>query len=110
MQFILPAVISFLITVFAVKPTIKFANQFKLLDKNRFVPRAGGLPVFAGIVLSLLLFIHSDQTMGIIFGLIILLTIGLLDDKLPNFSPYLRLLCQFAAALTVVFSGIGIKF
>ena len=104
MEFLIPAVISFLITVFAIPPTIKLAKKYKLIDnpklrphpahtQNRTVPRAGGLAVFIGLFATILIFIPLDNTtLGILVGLTILLFIGLSDDKYQNLSPYL---CRF---------------
>ena len=122
MDIILPILVSFLITALAIPPTIILAKKYKLLDnprlrphpahtQKRTVPRAGGLAVFLGIIIATTIFIPFEKTTGGIFiGLLILLLIGLLDDKYPDFSPYLRLLGQFIAAGFVVFSGIGIDF
>ncbi len=111
MNILIPAIVSFLITLISIPLTIKFAKKNKLLDKERHVPRAGGLAIFLGIVLSILIFIPLEiHTLGIICGLIILLMVGLLDDKYKNLSPYFRLITQFAAGFVIVLSGIGINF
>ncbi len=122
MDFLLPTVFAFLATAISIPFAIKCAKKFKLLDspklrphpahtQTRTVPRAGGLANFIGIVLAMLIFTPLlPHTIGIILSLIILLTVGLLDDKYNNFSPYLRLFAQFIAAILVVFSGIGISF
>lgn len=122
MNFLLPAITSFLITVLAIPPTIILAKRFKLLDnpktrphpahtQKRIVPRAGGLPVFLAISLTMLIFTPFEKyTIGILVGLFILLLVGLLDDKTINLSPYLRLAAQFIAAAVAIGSGIGIAF
>lgn len=122
MDIITPAIVSFLITVLAVPPTIFLAKKFKLMDnplkrphpahvQKRVVPRAGGILPFVGIVFAVIIFLPLTLNIwGILAGLTILLMIGLLDDKYPGFSPYLRLFGQFIAASFVVFSGIGINF
>lgn len=122
MNLFLPAIISFLITVLCLPLTIIFAKRFKLVDnpkirphpahtQERTVPRAGGLPVFLGVLLSILLFTPFERyTIGILVGLFILLLVGLLDDRYQNLSPYLRLIAQFAAAAVAIGSGIGITF
>ncbi len=114
--------ISFLITVFATPFVISLSRKYGLVDNPKLrphpahvhtsvIPRAGGLPAFIGIVTSILLFIPlTKQVMGIIAALIILLLVGLADDKYKNLSPYARLVGQFLAALIVVGSGIGISF
>lgn len=111
MDFVLPAVISFLITIFAIPPTIKFAKRFNLIDQNRRVPRAGGLAIFIALFLTILIFIPLQKsTFGILGGLIILLIVGILDDKYKNLSPYLRLMSQVIAAGILVLSEISINF
>lgn len=113
---------AFLITLLAVFPTIKFAKKYHLMDdpvmrphparfQKRIVPRAGGLPIFLGIFLSSLFFLHFDKYLGGIFlSLILLLVVGLIDDLLTNFSPYPRLILQFVASLIVVGFGVGVTF
>ncbi len=122
MDFYLPAAVSFLITFLAIPPTIKFAKKFGLVDnpslrhhpahtQKRTVPRAGGLPIFIALFLTIIFFtpLHKE-TLGILGALIILVLVGILDDKYRNISPYLRLVSQFIAAAVVVSSGIGINF
>lgn len=122
MDLILPAAISFSVTILNIPLTIIFAKKFKLLDnpklrphpahiQKRTVPRAGGLPIFIGMVVTIMLFTQFEKyTIGILAGLFILLAIGLLDDRRQNLSPYFRLLTQFLAAGAVVLSGVGINF
>ncbi len=122
MEFILPAAISFLITVLCLPPTISFARRFNLLDdpklrphpahtQKRTVPRAGGLAVFITLISSILIFIPFNKTIaGILVSLTILLCVGLLDDKYQKLSPYLRLFSQFIAAVVVVSTGTTINF
>jgi len=122
MNFFMPLLFSFIATILGFFPTVWLAKKFKLLDnprlrphpahtQKRTVPRAGGLAVFLGIIIAITIFIPFEKTtVGILIGLLILLLIGLLDDKYPDFSPYLRLLGQFIATGFVVFSGIGINF
>lgn len=122
MDFVLPATVSFLITIIAIPPTIQFAKRFGLVDnpklrphpahtQKRTVPRAGGLAVFLALFLTILIFTPiKNSTLGILMGLIILVIVGILDDKYRNLSPYLRLISQFLAALIFVSSGAGIHF
>ena len=122
MNLLLPAFISFLTTTLAVFPTIKLAKKFNLVDnpklrphpahtQNRIVPRAGGLAVFFGIVVSILIFAPFEKTIGgILTSLLVLLLVGLLDDKYQNLSPYLRLLGQFIAAIIMIATSTSIQF
>lgn len=111
MNFPLPAAIAFLITFLAIPPTIKFAKKFNLIDQTRPIPRAGGLAVFIALFFTILIFIPLDKTtMGVLGGLIVLVFVGIGDDKYKNLSPYLRLLSQFIAAAIFVSTGAGIHF
>lgn len=122
MNFLTAAIVSFLTTAFAIPPTIIFAKKYNLLDnpklrphpahtQQRIVPRAGGLAIFTGLSISILLFTSLNQsTVGILAGLTILLAVGLLDDHYKNLSPYVRLISQFVAAILLVLSGVGINF
>lgn len=122
MALILPVIFAFFVTLIAFYPTILFAKKFNLVDnpkirehpahiQNRIVPRAGGLACFIGLLASILLFLPIEKhIIGLILGLTVLLTIGLLDDKLKKLSPYSRLLVQILAAGLVVGSGVGISY
>lgn len=122
MEFFLPILISFMLTVITIPPTIKLAKKFKLVDnpkirphpahtQQRTVPRAGGLPVFISILVTSLFFIPlGNILLGILVSLAILLFIGLSDDRYHNLSPYLRLLGQFLASWVLVLSGVTINF
>lgn len=113
---------TFLMTLAFTPVVIKFANKFSLVDnplirphpahvQGRIVPRAGGLAVYLAILTSLLIsFPLEKHLIGIILGMSLLLFIGLLDDKLTNFSPYWRLAGQILAAAIVVLSGVGINY
>lgn len=122
MNFFFPALVSFFITIIFLPLTIKIAKKYDLMDdpklrphpahtQDRIVPRAGGLAPFLAIALSIFFFLPIQKhIIGLIASLVLLLIVGLADDKLKNFSPYLRLGLQFLASLVVVFSGIGITF
>lgn len=118
----LPALIAFLTTSIFIYPTIFLAKKFGLVDdpasrphpahvQKRIVPRAGGLACFLGLVISILFFLPLEKyIIGLLIGMLILLIVGLIDDKKTTFSPYLRLALQILAALAVVSSGVGILF
>lgn len=113
---------AFVITLCATPLTITLAKKYKLLDDpklrphpahvhTKVIPRAGGLPIFLGITLSMLFFTGmSPVNLGIILALGILLIVGLLDDALIEFKPTVRLFLQFLPAIIVVLSGIGIDY
>lgn len=110
------------ITLLSTPLTIKLAKKYKLIDDpkirphpahihTKVIPRAGGLPIFLGIVISALFFTgFSEINLAIILCLIILLVVGLMDDALIEFKPLTRLILQFIPAVIAVTSGIGIDF
>lgn len=115
--FLIAMVVSFLAT-----PLIIFsAGRFGLVDdpKKRkhpaqihqgIIPRAGGVPIFLGVATASLLFLPLDQHLtGILAGGLILIIVGVLDDRL-DLNPYWRLITCFLAAGLVVGAGIGISF
>lgn len=119
--FLYPFLFSALIS-FGVTPlVIKFAEKFGLVDdpkKTRhpkiihtsIIPRAGGLSVFVALIVVTLFFLPLDKKLlGILMGALILIVMGLLDDKY-NLNPYLRLGIGFIATLFPIAAGIGISF
>ncbi len=116
------ALVACLVTLIATPFTIYLAKRYGLVDDptkrphpahvhHRIVPRAGGLAIYLGIITAASFFLPVDKhLMGIFVGMTILLAMGLLDDKLTNFSPYIRLPLLFLAALAPVASGVGISF
>jgi UDP-GlcNAc:undecaprenyl-phosphate GlcNAc-1-phosphate transferase len=100
---------------------IRLAWRFGLIDdpqQNKHIkvihteatPRGGGLAIFVAIVAGIFLFLPIDSHMrGILLGALVLLVVGIMDDKY-NINPYIRLLLQFIAASMPIISGIGIAF
>lgn len=117
-----PLFTSFLITLLSTPLTILLAKRFHLIDNpkerphpahihTKAIPRAGGLPIYIGIICSILLFLPLDKHLiGIILATLLLLIMGLLDDRLTHFNPYLRIILQLLAVAVVVSSGVGITF
>ena len=111
------AVISFLVTPLV----IKFADKLGIVDdpkKNSHpkvihttpTPRGGGLPIFLALLITTLLFLPIDKhIIGILIGALILVVMGVLDDRY-NLNPYLRLGIGFLAAAAPIAGGIGIAF
>src|SRR5699024_9159091 len=87
--------IAFVATFFLTFPTIKLAKRFKFVDfpnyrkiHTKVTPRLGGLAIFLGAFIgALFLNIKSDYLFGIGFGALIIVIIGLLDDRF-NIRPF----------------------
>ena len=100
---------------------ISFAKKFNLIDdpkKDKHpkkihkypVPRAGGLAPFIAVFISSLIFLPIDKhIVGILVGALLVVTIGVLDDKF-NINPYVRLAANFATAAIPIAAGIGIAY
>lgn len=100
---------------------IKIAHKIGIIDdpkKSKHpkvihtypTPRGGGLAIFSGVLIATLVFLPLDKHLiGILLGAILIVAIGILDDKY-NLNPYLRLAAQFFAASIPIAAGIGIAF
>lgn len=74
------------------------------------VPKGGGIPVFLGTVVAVLLFLPLDgHLLAILGGGLLVVVVGVLDD-IFDLNPYLRLGSNLLAAMLVVGAGIGISF
>ena len=112
---------SFLISFLTTPLVIKIYKKLGWLDDPRKkskknvvhqypVPRGGGIPVYlAVLVVSLILLPFDKHLTGILIGGLLILIIGVLDDKF-NLNPYLRLIIGFLAASCVIAAGIGIPY
>lgn len=80
------------------------------LIHKKVIPRAGGISIYlAVIIITVLVIPITKQVVGIFLGGLILVIVGLIDDKV-DLKSYIRLLAQIAAALVVVASGISVTF
>jgi len=121
MQLLLPLVIGAAATWIITPLVIQIALWFRLVDdpKIRYhpahthkgiVPRAGGLALLVGFLASVILFLPITKLiLGVIVGSVLLVIVGLADDK-QDVNPYLRLLTNAVAALVVVGVGAGIPY
>lgn len=110
LAFAVSLVISYLMT----PPVKNFAEHVGAIDVPKDdrrvhthpIPRMGGLAIFLGFVLSLLIFVPMDmKVMGLLLGALIIAVVGGVDDIVP-LSPSAKLLAQFIAALVCVRCGI----
>ncbi len=118
----LPSLIITALLTFGLTPlVIRFAHHHGLVDdpKHRYhpahthkgvIPRAGGLALFLGIATMMLVTLPMNaQIMGIIVGSLILMIVGLFDDK-KDVNPYIRLGTNILVAVIVVGTGSSIPF
>lgn len=121
MTFVLSFLIAFAASVALIPLMIKFAKKFGLVDDpkshkhpallhKRVIPRAGGIPIFLAFVIATIFLVEpTKQVLGIIVGGLVLVAVGIIDDK-KELSSLTRLGGQILAALIVVASGVGIAF
>ena len=116
-KILLALVIAFVISFIATPVVKAFAVQVGAIDvpdKKRHIhshpiPRMGGLAIFIGFLLSVLLFADiTTQVRGILFGAILIAVVGALDDVL-NLNAWLKFGVQIIAAVVAVLSGIIIN-
>ena len=72
------------------------------------IPRLGGLAIFIGFLLSVVLFANiTEQIQGILLGAVVIVIVGVIDDIVP-LPALLKFFIQIAAALIAVFHGVVI--
>jgi UDP-GlcNAc:undecaprenyl-phosphate GlcNAc-1-phosphate transferase len=113
------AVIAFfvsLLTVLIITPfVIKFAIKFGAIDKpnerkvhEKIMPRLGGLAIFIGVVSGYFAGgLYNEKITGISVGAILIIIIGVLDDKF-ELSAKWKLVGQLLVAAVIVGSGLTI--
>ncbi len=115
---VLLSVATALIVSFLMTPVVKtFAYKVGAIDvpkDNRRmhkvpIPRLGGLAIFAGFMVSTLLFNEIDvQMRGILMGSVIIVLLGVVDDITP-LPAMLKFVVQILAALIPISHGVVIK-
>lgn len=77
---------------------------------SRPIPRMGGLAIFLGFLVSVLLFGTLDsQIRGLLLGAVVIVILGVFDD-IYDLPAKFKFVVQIVAALIAVFSGNEIKF
>lgn len=118
-----PAILAFTTSIVVTGLIVKHGVRLKIIDDpvkhklpkvvhDKPVPRGGGIPIFAALILGSLMFLpHTIKTLGITAGALLLTVIGYMDDRFEEkVSPYIRLFVNITAALCVIGVGIGIAF
>jgi UDP-GlcNAc:undecaprenyl-phosphate GlcNAc-1-phosphate transferase len=119
--FLFPWLTATAISFLATPLVIKFAKHLGIIDDPQKsnhpkvihtvpTPRGGGIPIFLALLVTALLFLPIDKhIVGILAGALILVVMGILDDRY-NLNPYLRLVLGLLAAAAPIAAGIGIAF
>ena len=106
---ILAAVIAFATTPLVKMLSVKVGAIDVPRDNRRMhdhpIPRMGGLAIFFGFIVSVLLLLPLDgQKQGMLLGAVIIVILGIFDD-IYALSAKLKFVVQIAAALVAVCSG-----
>ena len=109
--------VSFLVS-FATTPLVKkLATKIGAMDvpkddrrmHNIPIARIGGLAIFIGVIVGVLLFADvSTELRGILFGSVVIVVMALVDD-LIDLKYWIKLIVQIVAALIAVSSGVVIE-
>jgi len=114
LAFAFALLISFLFT----PPVKSFAEKVGAIDvpkdgrrvHDHPIPRMGGLAIFLGFVVSLLIFVPmSTQVMGLLVGAVIIAVMGAVDD-IVSLNPWVKLAGQLFAALVAIRCGISFDY
>jgi UDP-GlcNAc:undecaprenyl-phosphate GlcNAc-1-phosphate transferase len=115
--YILAFLVSLLVSIISMPLIIRMANKYGFIDRlnKRKVhkvpmPRLGGLGIILGVIAGLCI-IRPDyeHLMGISIGALIIVMIGILDDKY-TLNAKTKFIAQLFAAIIVVTSGLNIPF
>lgn len=116
---ILLTLITAIVVCFAMTPLVRsFAVRVGAVDvpkDNRRmhdhpIPRQGGLAIFLGFLVAVVLFADLDrQVQGILLGSVIIVTVGAIDDIVP-LPALLKFFIQILAAGVAVLFGVRFEF
>ena len=115
---VLISLVAALVMSFAATPLVKtLATKVGAVDVPRDnrrmhdhpIPRMGGLAIFLGFILSVLLFADiNKQVRGVLLGSVIIVIIGVVDD-IVSLKWWIKLGGQFVAAIVTVLHGVVIE-
>ncbi|SDN02479.1 UDP-GlcNAc:undecaprenyl-phosphate GlcNAc-1-phosphate transferase [Fictibacillus solisalsi] len=115
-QLIIAALVSFAVVAIAMPFIIKLAIRLGVTDKpnqrkvhDKLMPRWGGVGIFLGVVVGYFVSgLYEMQLTGIIVGAVLIVMIGMIDDKF-ELSARVKLVGQIFAALIVASTGLTIE-
>jgi UDP-GlcNAc:undecaprenyl-phosphate GlcNAc-1-phosphate transferase len=109
------AAVAALLVVSLTPVAVRLAHRIGAVDEPRerglsdvAMPRLGGVAIFAGVLVSALLFLPTDGRFGaIVMGAAVITVVGAIDD-IFELRPSLKLAGQVAAALVPVAEGVRV--
>lgn len=114
LRLLLAVLIAFVVSFLMTPPVKSFAQKVGAMDvpkderrvHNHPIPRMGGLAIFLGFVISMLLFVDiSTKVMGMLLGAVIIVVMGAVDD-IVSLNPWVKLVGQIAAAAVAIRCGV----
>lgn len=112
------AIVAAFFICFAATPIVKsFAQRVGALDvpkdgrrmHTQPIPRLGGLAIFLGFILSVVLFAEIRmEVQGILLGCVVIVIVGVIDDIIP-LPALVKFFVQIIAALIAVYHGVFIN-
>ena len=114
LRILLSFAVALIVSYFMTPPVKRFAMHVGAIDvpsegrriHDHPIPRMGGLAIFFGFVVSLLLFVSfTSQVLGLLLGALIIAVMGAVDD-IVNLRPWIKLSIQIIAALVAIRCGI----
>ena len=115
-KLILAFMVAFLMAFLSTPLAEKLAHKIGAIDvpkdarrmHKKPIPRLGGLAIFFGFAVAMLMFaVMTKEMMAILAGSLIIVALGVLDDRKP-IRAIIKLLVQIVAAFIVVYFG-GVK-
>ncbi len=105
--------LSFLLTPMVKRLAYRIGAVDVPKDKRRMhnhpIPRLGGLAIFVGFVIAVLLFASPDrQLRGVLLGACLIVAVGVVDDSHP-LGAGIKFILQIVAALIAVWHGVVIQ-
>ena len=113
-ELLLSAAVAFAVAYLITPQVKRFAEAVGAIDvprdsrrvHNHPIPRMGGLAIFLGFVLSMILFVDmTTQVMGLLLGAVIIAVMGALDDII-SLNAWIKLVGQLLAAGVAIRCGI----
>ena len=116
LKYLLPFLSSFLLSFVMTPIIIRISNKHGFVvepreDRWHKKPTAllGGIGIFLSFIVPYLIFIPMNKlAIGILLCMLIIFTLGLLDDIL-SLTPQLKLIIQLVVAIIAIFFGITVK-
>lgn len=114
LRIVLSFAVALVVAFFMTPPVKRFAQRVGAMDVPRDgrrvhdhpVPRMGGLAIFFGFTVSMILFVSfTTQVLGLMLGALIIAAMGAVDD-IVNLRPWIKLSIQIIAALVAIRCGI----